>query len=380
MGLKVTLKRYSREFKKKVVKNDRIYILLRCIKSLNDPNLSKLLKGFYEGGSTQYAFILVNRIGTKHPEANVVYHITQGKAKDDNHTTRSEVGFCAILRNTLVYLYFADYFKFTPVVEWGQELTYYDSEMDSVTKNVFEYYFKPVSQIPYEDVVDCTMVVEQTIGHWNFFLKRADGQSAYETIESEIDKLAYIYRKYIHLNERTRQYLEDNINNICGGFEHILAVHYRGTDFNVGFRDHPVAVGIDECLSRTKKIFDGGEYDKIFLATDDSDALESFIRAFGDKLIYYPDAMRTSGHCGTHNTFCDRPLHYYKLGLEVLLDIYTLANCDSLICGLSQVSFAARYVNQALGRNFKELEIIDNGVNRVSSKEGNKILHKNGLS
>ena len=44
--------------------------------------------------------------------------------------------------------------------------------------------------------------------------------------------------------------------------------------------------------------------------------------------------------------------------------MYTLAYCDSLICGMSQVSFAARYINKALGKNYEEFVLIDNGVNK----------------
>ncbi len=58
----------------------------------------------------------------------------------------------------------------------------------------------------------------------------------------------------------------------------------------------------------------------------------------------------------------DRPLHYYNLGVEVLRDVYTLACCDALICGISQVSFAARYVNLALCEPFREVCVIDHGI------------------
>ena len=85
--------------------------------------------------------------------------------------------------------------------------------------------------------------------------------------------------------------------------------------------------------------------------------------------------FRSDNHNGAQDTFSDRPLHRYKLGLELLRDIYTLANCDSLVCGLSQVSFAARYVNLAIGKKFGEVVIIDHGVNKENGPEA-QVLFK----
>lgn len=358
------MKKLSKFLKEKIIKNDKLYVLIRCIKSINDPNLSKLLKGYYEEASSQSAFIWIKRRGIQYPESHAVYYIVQEKTENKTAIKRSNVGFCAILHRTLVQLFFADYFDFTPVVEWGRESAYYDDEMDLVTKNVFEYYFNPVSPIPYDAVSECAMVVERSPNNWNLLMQRKAGESDYEAFESEIDKLAYVYKKYIHLNEETEKYIYDCISSIKKGNECVLAVHFRGTDFNLGLEDHPIAVAINKSLVKTKKLFETGKYDKIFLATDDSTAIEAFEEIFGENLIYYTDVWRTSGHCGPHNTSSGRPLHYYKLGLEVLRDIYTLANCDSLVCGLSQVSFAARYVNMSLGREFKELVILNDGINK----------------
>ena len=68
----------------------------------------------------------------------------------------------------------------------------------------------------------------------------------------------------------------------------------------------------------------------------------------------------------------DRPLHYYKLGLEVLRDVYTLASCDGLICGLSHVSCAARYIKSAKGEMFEDIKILDSGMNKQHSKLAQK--------
>ena len=149
----------------------------------------------------------------------------------------------------------------------------------------------------------------------------------------------------------------------------ILGVHARGTDFNVGFRDHPIVNLPEEFLRKTKEVFINGKYDKVFLATDDVNILRLFEKELGESLLFYKDVFRSDDHRGAHTIQSDQPLHYYRLGLEVLRDVYTLAGCDALVCGLSQVSFAARYVNIAIGKHFNEIVNLNNGIRVKASDE-----------
>ena len=178
--------------------------------------------------------------------------------------------------------------------------------------------------------------------------------------------MAEIYKEYIHLNASTQEYIDANISRCINGGR-ILGVHVRGTDFNHGYSGHPRVVTPKEYLEKTKEIFSKGKYDRIFLATEDSGALELFRNEFDKELVYYDDVFRSANDIGPHIMPDNRPLHHYKLGLEVLRDVYTLANCDALVCGLSQVSFTARYVNLALGRKFEQVEVINKGINKNDS-------------
>ncbi len=355
--------------KKIIINNNKLYVFAQCINNLNDPNYIKLIKGYYDG-SYDYTSILVTRNGIRFPSI-IVYHIVDCKVNNGKNI-KGRMGFCAVLRWTLEKLYFSDYFGFTPIVEWGNVIPYYDTGMDIVTKNVFEYYFEPVSKINYEEIKDCGVVIEARMGHRNFSMEHASHELSYAISKSEIEKLAYIYKKYIHLNKKTREYVNENLNNLLKDNKIVLAVHVRGTDFNVGCKNHPTVITPQEYLTKVKELYASGDYDKIFLATDDENVLELFQREFKSELLYYADAFRSKNHVGAQCTYSKRPLHYYRLGLETLRDIYTLANCNSLICGPSQVAFAAQYINLALNRDFKELVILDKGINKDNSVEAKR--------
>ena len=58
----------------------------------------------------------------------------------------------------------------------------------------------------------------------------------------------------------------------------------------------------------------------------------------------------------------DRENTHYLDGLEALRDVYTLAECNGLIAGLSQISIAARIVRLAENGSFEYMKILDKGI------------------
>lgn len=344
--------------------NPKLYVIAKSMKDINNPELYMLLRGHYDYRA-QATAITVRHLGELNQD-KIIYYCVAG---DDVIATG---GFCALLRESLLSIGFAGEMGMTPVIKWGEHTHYYDQGMDKVTKNVFEYYFKPVSNVPCQEVMCSQNVVYLMRIDSAYVMKRYNipitKTSTYQPNEEEIALLGKLYQKYIHLNEETKLYLEEEISKHRGDVR-MLGVHIRGTDYKQGFCMHPVLVNPREHLEKAKELLEKGEYDKVFLATDDLNALKLFQNALSStQLVYYDDVLRTEGSIGPHSVESTRALHHYKLGLEVIRDVYTLATCDGLIAGLSQVSFAARYINFALDRHFDDLVILDHGVN-ASGKE-----------
>ena len=347
-----------KRIKKAIIKNDNLYVAAKIIRNRKDPFFRKLVKGHSLFNDYASAVFEYNRNGNEYPD-NVIYDIRFG---DQGH---KDCGFCGLLNNTLISWSFPDRFGMIPITEWGSRTCYFDSEMNSVTKNVFEYYFTPNFGITAEKIVKCKNVIYlRGFAPSYFFMDRPnDLPTSYQIENNEIylEKFAELYNKYIHLNQKTKEYIEDNIGRVVNNGK-VLAVHVRGTDFNIGLANHPVAPTIEEYLEKAKELYMGGNFSKVFLATDDENALNFFKDEFKDNLVFYNDTFRTSGTIGPHSTYYSRPLHYYKLGLEVLRDVYTLASCDALICGLSQVAFTARYINIVLGKSYSKIIVINHGI------------------
>jgi len=107
-----------------------------------------------------------------------------------------------------------------------------------------------------------------------------------------------------------------------------------------------------------------GGFTHIFLATDDNTRLEAFKERYGERLLYYEDVHRGEGVRLAILDALDRENTHYLDGLEALRDMYTLAACDGLIAGLSQISISARIRRLADYGPFEYMNILDKGLYR----------------
>ena len=69
-------------------------------------------------------------------------------------------------------------------------------------------------------------------------------------------------------------------------------MHFRGTDYRRQYNNHPVFITINQEIEKVKETFEAGNYEVIFLATDEQEAVEAFKREFGSGLKYFDDTWR----------------------------------------------------------------------------------------
>jgi hypothetical protein len=121
--------------------------------------------------------------------------------------------------------------------------------------------------------------------------------------------------------------------------QNILGVHIRKTDHFT----ETVPVALDLYFKKIDRYIH--RFDKLFIATDDLQVLSLCRVRYGNKLIYH-DVHRSEGSIAIHsrNDFGNR----YQLGLEALLDGYSLSLCKLAILSPSNLSFAACLFNPRL--------------------------------
>ena len=177
--------------------------------------------------------------------------------------------------------------------------------------------------------------------------------------------MSRIVRKYIRFNDDTERYVSKGVKRLGLENQKILGIHIRGTDYRKQYTNHPVYIDEHEVFERIDGLIE--KYDKLFLATDDKRVLKNFQEKYGaDVICYYSDVVRSDG---------DKSVIFMKnqerqannrslLGMEVIRDMYTLALCDGLIAGISQVAICAQIQKLSLKHKYEDLIIIDKGINQ----------------
>ena len=205
--------------------------------------------------------------------------------------TGNGVGFFAELGMTLIKLYFADERGMIPYIHWGRDYVYYEPDGINGEKNAFLHYFKPASEV--RSIEHACHVIYQAPWHCNQ-VKALYGAVSYDVSEDYINAMARMLKKYIQYNDETKKYLEDQYSRLLGD-KKTLAVHYRGTDFNKGYNNHPIPVQVEQEIEKVKELLQQKAYEQIFLATDENAIVERFKQEFGDRVKVYEDTFRDDG-------------------------------------------------------------------------------------
>lgn len=177
---------------------------------------------------------------------------------------------------------------------------------------------------------------------------------------------AKVYRKYIRLKPEVQSYIDENMESVLGDRK-CVGVHVRGTDFRNEYRDHAKVVTLDQYMDAAEEAIKKHGFERIFLATDEEATVAEFRKRFGDKVVCYGDIFRSTDGEPVHFSDGKRKDHKYRMGLEVMRDMYTLAECDGLICGYSNVSITSRIVRLASGKPYEYENVISNGFNETGT-------------
>ena len=121
----------------------------------------------------------------------------------------------------------------------------------------------------------------------------------------------------------------------------------------------------EEEIEAAKKIFNEKGYELIFLATDEEEAVAKFKETFGDKLRFFEDVKRGSEKDDSVAFSATEPGSRYRLGYEVIRDQYFLTRAEGLVCGISNLTVAARVLKKAwYDTGYEDLVVIEHGFNK----------------
>ncbi len=300
--------------------------------------------------------------GDRNPDKNL-YFIEMGDPND---------GFFAEYGKLLKFLHYANRFHMVPVVKFTESFLYAEKNPVNGSQNPFEYYYEQPGNISVEDALNSRNVFFAEYIHTQEegIISRKSGD--YQVTADYVRRMAELDHKYIRFNYSVRSYLNEELELLRrshGAFgdwglgERTIGIHFRGTDYKRNLDLHPVFHGVEEYIFLADKLLESGDYRNVYLATDDKEAVAAFQDHFGDKVMFFNDTVRSSGNCSVAFSEGKRKNHHYRLGLEVIRDMFTLTECGALIAGTSQVSLAARITKLSRGGSYRKIIIINHGIN-----------------
>ena len=235
-------------------------------------------------------------------------------------------GFFGDLTQTLNAIRFAEQAGIDCQVCWDKRSLYFDERQGS---NVWDYYFKnsrfTFSRKRYR--------LNFRIAYYPsaFEFPCYPGLSVRDSTSFAISRFC-ILRQYII--DDIESYIQENFTPT------VLGVHYRGTDVIAG-KEGRSAPSDDQLVRLIKEKLSTNQFGSIFLASDDSNAVETLSEAVGS-FVHFKDCLRSIDGNSIHGHY-DKGLQGsgYQKGYEVLVDACILSRCDVLLHGGSGVVWFA---------------------------------------
>jgi len=262
-------------------------------------------------------------------------------------------GFFSNFLFVLGHIIYAEEHGYVPVVDMKHYTTPYNEKKKiNGTRNAWEYYFEQPAGVSLKEVYQKRRII---LSNGNMLFDKVPYYSVKESKfpdYDEVEKLRPYIQKYISVKPELQQEAEAFVKSLRGS---VLGVHIRGTDMNYA-PDHPRPPSVEMFAETIDKLED--QYQHILLCTDEQEILEKMKARYGEKIVF-SNAYRSEDSSSIHNNVpkTHRALHRYMSGREVMIDMLLLSKCGAIVCGYSNVPYAAILMN---GNKYDSVHLLKN--------------------
>jgi hypothetical protein len=274
-------------------------------------------------------------------------------------------GFFSNFCHTVQHLRRAEVKGHIPIVYWHGGC-YAKHPHD--TENIWEYYFKPVSNYSIHDIdleSDQVKITSKYLktnlpgdpqGCWDYKIRppknclNSPNRECRLFVKDTLNKFITIVP---HVQDKIDSFYKRNMKETG-----ILGVHYRETK---DVRINPKWMGenpFKQFCELINKHLHNNPDDKIYLATDSYPAIDKFKNIFAEKIIHY-NAIRSDNYEPIQYGFQTKDVALkeehiigIQAGEESLIECLLLSKCDTMIHGISNLSAFAGYFNPDLNLVF----------------------------
>jgi hypothetical protein len=236
---------------------------------------------------------------------------------------------------------------------------YWNKDGWNGSKNPWEYYFQRLNSYTVEDATRQDFDISDI-----FMIGKSDNDIGNKFLIADIDRYEPLMLWNIlgtDLEHKNRVEVSEVINNnvkikpnIMKKIDNfhskhfnkdVLAVHVRGTDKKLEYPHK--ALPLQAYLDAIREYLNTNPKSKIYVASDNNEAITTIIKEFGrEKTIVY-NAIRMNKYI-SKDPICLTPATGPKHGEECLIEATLLSKCKHLICTDSNVAAGALYMNPNL--------------------------------
>lgn len=238
-----------------------------------------------------------------------------------------------------------------PVIDLQSYKNQYLDDEEVGKINAWDKFFKPISDYSVNDVLESQNVI---------LAYDEPGYLADFRQKYNISRMMEVYRKRIAFNEVTSKYIQQELELVLGKNKNVIGVLYRGTDMtSLKLKKHMVQPTLSEICDKVVDFQKKYGCERVFVSTEDADALLFFKKIFADKLLYTNQKRYSNtGKDWIADIKNERENDAFLRGAEYLSTIYILSRCDYLVSGIVAGSFGALIMNNG---KYKDVCIIDKG-------------------
>lgn len=210
------------------------------------------------------------------------------------------------------------------------------------TRNSWEYYFEPMSDV---SVTDAWKSENVTFESPRNAIISAKTNAEYRNF---CNKFARLRSDIIcEANQKIANLLSD---------KPVLGIHFRGKEHNTT-PGHFYCPTPQQMFCAIDHAINTNGYRSLFLVTEEADYLDLLAKRYGPRLKA-TEAFRAH-KINAYNLRQARPQHRYLLGREILIDTCLLMRCDALLSSHTGVMAHALKMSTSI----KKLYLINNGIN-----------------
>lgn len=290
--------------------------------------------------------------GEKNP--NVIFYIYRA------HWQESKNGFYNFFDRAMALYYKTRQLGYELLVDMKNYYTEYSGLDRYGIVNVWEDYYEQPSKYTLDEAYQSKKVI----------LSKFDSvEYNYLTLsKSEYLSCEWWRETYENLGKVTHftpsQMLKNQINKELNHLKmsgKILGVLARGTDYVcLKPKNHPIPFDTDLLIDECQSKFQKGEYNYIYLATEDLNIFEKFKKSFGENLLFTEQTrVKTDRNKMLIDVKFERENDNYLRGLEYCTAIEVLARCNYLLANCYCYGALGAL---AIGGGSIKSEILDMGI------------------